>query len=790
LFFLFFCFLPFFEKKQLEKKKFENLSQLYSTLLASITSISNSILNVVNNSFMRRIERESQKMTEQLNELLTQFDEATTTMATVDDENRKRRILYELLSLEKPMMTSAISRFLKSDGVLALFFDFIVRPPCHEAALADYRRASESSSSSSTNASDDASMDCQDENDDDDENVKWNYCRRRNRDLFATKLSWRAMKLCAKKPLNTLVKKEPLEKAAHLWHIFDACSEGNFNHWRQVIERVLAGDWSRVSLFMLHRRRVCDLINHLHEPAVQSLLLDNLLKGADIAWMKPDERVAFFSTLSLAEFLPQLCERIYSDEFPLRSSVAAGLFFRRLVGELAACEDADRFFIKLGESDSMLGGLADCAASTKGARTERVYYVSRARESAASLETLLQTSRRQLYASTIDAVKPVQQNNALERVRAVLYKPLHSRVPKLCDALLRLDADDTPAPAALRLSAFCIDEPLTSHRLAIVNILAELVQFNCAATAAQIRAPVWRLLCAWFFSQRVHNNFLHHAFYTLVAAVVRDSHEPSLRALLGQCGLASALVDDLAGDDRDDNDDDKDDDLATDTAGHSLLIANTLRLVAGSLPPTAFLRAHLSASQPWQHFLPTLIERTESTVLAPFVAGPPGTPQMGQATPNVFLPTLPSDVDGDHQKSADDGGASSSSSAALSSAAMLSPSISPVSSIELGSAYAHAIGLGHLRRYDPKRWVPRRRKTAAGALLSTFAGLSVSTSPTGALPSSSSASQLRARTRNQSGDALLLDSPASSRVGRLAAPSRGNARRSYSPQPRSPRQFT
>lgn len=455
------------------------------------------------------------------------------------------------------------------------------------------------------------------------------------------RLSYAATLLFTKPPLNSMIKNDPIGIIRKLWGIFAKDAKGNFWHWKMLIERALASDWARVCRFLLSRNCIVSLIDHLAEPSIQDILLHNLLNGRDINGMKTEDRLAFFSTLSLADFLPQLCERIYSPRSPDALITHASIFFRRLLEDLAPCKDADRFFIKLGENFELLGGLMDAALTDSRRNLQQ-------KECALCLECLFEVSQRRLYTTndffdSSDA--PTLQDNTLQKIRGVFFRAIRPFIRPLAARLARLNQE---RPGHV----------LDSHALSLLHILQNLLSFDTRSHLSQLPGSIWGVLVNWFFQYPKHNIY-HKLFTQMLCHVVRANHLASLESLLINCKIVSRMIDVYCSFD------------PCECRGHVQLIFNTMRLVAESQSPDSFLSSHLAADAVWQDFLPLLQQDTRS-LLQPLIPTPPGTLRTLQWSVHPIQ-----DLSRDRKFPED-----------------LDP-------IGLGSRYAVEIGLGALRPFSP-----------------------------------------------------------------------------------------
>lgn len=454
-------------------------------------------------------------------------------------------------------------------------------------------------------------------------------------DAEELRLSYAATELFMRPPLMNLIKNDPIGIIRRTWGIFQHQSKGNFWHWKALIERALASDWGRVCRFLLSRNCIVALIDHLAEPSIQDILLHNLLNGKDINAMRTEDRLAFFSTLSLAEFLPQLCERIYSIRSPPGLINNASIFFRRLLEDLAPCRDADRFFIKLGENNQLLGGLMEAALAENRTPLQQ-------KECALCLECLFEISQRRIYTGGdfFDVSdSPTLQDNILQKIRGVFFRALRSFARPLSAHLVRV-REKQPAS-------------LDSYILSLVNILAEMISFDTRNYLNQLPPAIWGVLVDWFFAFPFHNIY-HKSFTRICCNVIKTCYMASLEQLLDRQSFVARMVAHYCAPE------------PSGCRGHIILLCNTLRLVADSQSPTSYLSKHLASNPAWQEFLPILTQHTEDMV-QPLVAPPAGCLKALQWSMSAIQ---------EGQKSS------------------LSPA--PENRIGLGSLYAAELGLGTL----------------------------------------------------------------------------------------------
>jgi hypothetical protein len=163
------------------------------------------------------------------------------------------------------------------------------------------------------------------------------------------------------------------------------------------------------------------------------------------------------------------------------------------------------------------------------------------------------------------------------------------------------DKDDIVYPlehvGPVRLSAYTVDVPFTTVRLALMELLNEFVhcQVDCLDC---IPARAWECMINWFFVYRFNNLYLVR-FSTLMSTVILENHTPSMKAILAKNKFLSRAIKHF------------DEIEQTDNRGCMIQLLNMIRLKSDALEPTSFLKQYLSCHNEWRMFAMNLRSVTE-----------------------------------------------------------------------------------------------------------------------------------------------------------------------------------
>jgi hypothetical protein len=176
------------------------------------------------------------------------------------------------------------------------------------------------------------------------------------------------------------------------------------------------------------------------------------------------------------------------------------------------------------------------------------------------------------------------------RVQAEVYSVWSSWVlawvQPLCAYLGRLDKVCKEINS-VRLSAYEVEKPFTSVRLALIEMLNEFVHCQ-GETLDLIPESTWASLCNWFFRYRFNNLYLVR-FANLFEMALLENHVRSIKVVLSQNKFLSQMIKHFQEIGK------------TDARGCILELCNLMRLKAESLPPRSYLRSFLVSHGPWRN---------------------------------------------------------------------------------------------------------------------------------------------------------------------------------------------
>ncbi|KAL6062206.1 EF-hand domain-containing protein [Balamuthia mandrillaris] len=405
-----------------------------------------------------------------------------------------------------------------------------------------------------------------------------------------------------------------------IFKIFDVDSLGDFDNFDKIFQCLWTSrSTSLISIFSQNAKLFLGMLNYLHNQAVAETLL---------SMMKPNLQeqilINFYNTLNANGFFQLLGEKMYGKGAE-SSYEDASAFFIRLVESCCSFRNADVLFMDIGRNQSLVEGLLHAMTN------QCEYPVSHDQQIACmyALRMLLIKSGEKLFDQSLEAYTPVPLPNMLTCVRNDLLNLLKSKAALLGDRLLVEDGIYTGSQlknkdsavskqkesGEFKYSSFVIKKPFGLHRIALLEIIAELVEEVPIETLDGFDPQVWRVLSVWLFEHKF-NNVYHALFYRLFKTVVKHNHVPSLKALLSRSKFLTKMISHYTSHTM----------FESGLRSYILFFSNYLRLMADIQPPSEYLKNFLNSHQPWKEYLPILIKETKRQMITDFPAPSPSGP--------------------------------------------------------------------------------------------------------------------------------------------------------------------
>lgn len=496
-------------------------------------------------------------------------DTPATSPASMDEARHHRlaktfQLLDKLLSLEKPMITAKMVQFLKQRDILACFLSYL-----HMLRPGPFGMNPQKLS-------------------------RHEFLSRKEEHL---KFSFRVAELITNpnEPFADLLEHQATFVVEELLRCFDDASTGSFQHFRKCYVYMLQNHRESVMQALSQTQGLLKLAAYLDEPVVAECLLLTFANNENDACAK----CLLLDAVRESGFMTEVVCRIISDHH--RTSDTAMEFFIQFVDLCLRDDTLCLIFRELATHDMLFSLLLE---TTLGRHLpERASFNGVQQKNAA--ECILQILRRGAAAWELlqDPSIPTSSLSLSARIQGEVYAVWSSMVSEwvrpVCQYMQQIGR--VQDHGKLRLSAYDVEKPFTSVRLALIELLNEFVHCQ-TATLDMIPTETWQALCNWFFRYRFNNLYLVR-FANLLEMAILENHVRTLRTVLSRMKFLTGMIKHFEEIEK------------TDARGCIVELCNMLRLKAESLPPQSFLRSFLVGHGPWRtSFLSTL--KTESLLHA------------------------------------------------------------------------------------------------------------------------------------------------------------------------------
>jgi hypothetical protein len=511
------------------------------------------------------------------------------------ERDRNRHLIGQLLSLDQPFLTRTMMDFLVRDGVCKLLVSFITQVPEEgEDGQPGGPGAAELRAHPLPRPQKGDALD--------------------HKTQDALEKSFRAVMLLAGEPteeLSGFLDSKAGEITEAIFEVFQPYARGSFHHACRVIDQLLRCYADSVFLVVGSnaksvKRYLGRMVKCLEFPPVAETLVKMVclpsMNGQGHYKITPINKWKTFESLAEWRLLLVLAEEIFDRHPPAASPehvTAAADVLIELLERLCTDENGELLLQPLGHTYELVNGLMECALDASAPRSQRCdcarVLVAAARRSGEQHVPI----SGMMYGQGFGMGNAAMCVNQFKGVRPLYINRLNGHFTALCDAIV---AEGSPPGAGSHHEVchpgYTVAVPFSYLRLQLVTLLVELVAAD-HKRLGKLPLPLWRLLTQWFF-QYPFGNLYHGVYYRLVFQTLRHGDEATQQVVLSKCKLVSTLVDAYTKGEP-----------CWGNRGYVLQLCNAIRLQAGTLPPSAWLRTFLKSHDSWRKFLGQLREATE-----------------------------------------------------------------------------------------------------------------------------------------------------------------------------------
>lgn len=513
-------------------------------------------------------------------------------MTVLDDEMkayRNKTLISHMLRLDHPVITDKMIDFLLQDGVCQQFISFVTQVP-EERPRYPY------------------TMDYSPRPD-------------RGQDLDieaqqALEMSFRVVMLLATEETSDafrlFLSRKAVDISEAIFEVFQPYAHGSFHHACRIIDYFLRSHTDQVLIAVgrsekIVRKHLGAMLQCARYPPVAETLI-KLISCHSIGEVphyraSPTHKWKAYESLSEWRFLLVLANEISSSPSPEQSAACADIFLE-LLDKLASDENGELLLQPLGHCPELVENLVSCATNPDAPSQQRTD----------AARILVNTSQKcnepTVPASNFFNYNAFNMNqvamvpNQLKSVRSLYFSRLSSHFARLCDCLINessatFTSSSSSTSSSVRHPGYVVHTPFSYLRYLLVCLIMELV-YQDVNKLDRISSELWKHLIHWFF-QYPHSNLYHQIFYKLVYKAVRANHEQVLQTILKTHKLITHLIEAYTKKEK-----------SAGNRGFIIQLCNVIRLQAGTLPPSAFLRTFIQSHDTWRKFLPVLREVSEN----------------------------------------------------------------------------------------------------------------------------------------------------------------------------------
>ncbi|KAI9145570.1 hypothetical protein BKA69DRAFT_443944 [Paraphysoderma sedebokerense] len=422
--------------------------------------------------------------------------------------------------------------------------------------------------------------------------------RERDRDLKATKYSFRVMEiLCCNAPTNSSVVHVKLSIIIKsLFDVFSPTSDGNFHHFRQVFESLLPRHPGPILRMIMNGDNEDDGISkpllfrmlfYLHEyPVTVSLL--TVLFGVS----NPKEKARRFARLQSMEFLETILSRL--DCKVPQIVEACQDFVVRLVDEALKVEQSDLLFKSLEGDRTIIDRIVKTISTGEPYQQEAGIAILHALAVRSNIRPPLSAAARNFFLPQKDTTELV---NTATGVKKYLLNHLPFISSQLVPNNTQESDEISEEEGGLKLSSYQVPQPFTHHRLALLEIIHDLLSESVTDSSIldDVSPLFWKQLVNWFFQYK-YNSLYQTRFYKIFLQLLRANHSPTFKVIFSKSKFIARMIDHY-----------NEQGGHSDLRGYIILICNTIRLTAEGQSPSEYFHNMLKTHAKWKEFQPILL---------------------------------------------------------------------------------------------------------------------------------------------------------------------------------------
>mmetsp|Transcript_2823 Transcript_2823/g.3933 ORF Transcript_2823/g.3933 Transcript_2823/m.3933 type:complete len:848 (+) Transcript_2823:66-2609(+) len=340
----------------------------------------------------------------------------------------------------------------------------------------------------------------------------------------------------------------------------------------------------------------------------------------------PQSKWQFYSSLAEWKFLLVLASQVYSDNVSNEHASACADMFWEAVDVLSTDENGKILLQPLGHCPELISGLIKVALDQKRR------YSLRTDVARVLLSLFHKASQDQLPCQIVRTVG-VQQStmipNRLKSVQDKMFSIANSRMRELTEGMLaeshtiwnKNSVEKRPKTKHAKASpnkeskienaenstalhpGFSVSHPFTLLRYLLLSLIVEIVSFD-SSKIVLLSERFWGTLLLWI-SEYPHNTLFQNLFFKICTMAIRSDKEQVLRTIFTNCKILNKIIDQLM---------DSEGILKLPPSGAQALylqILNVVRLQSDLMPPSSFLKSHITNHERWKFFLPLLRKKSE-----------------------------------------------------------------------------------------------------------------------------------------------------------------------------------
>lgn len=437
------------------------------------------------------------------------------------------------------------------------------------------------------------------------------YVRERDvEDKDAMRYSYQVMELLVNRsPQNQkLIDHRFNDVMTYLFKVMDPTSEGNFHHFRRVIDHfMIRNDRIVLDLFfgthgtdsaakcpLIRKPYLVKLLLYCYHSAIQDVFLSIIFAPVkqNLVYIRKER----FTQLLEMEVIETLVD-LMNTPYAIMNKGAAELF-GRVVEEAARIEDSHILFMSFVNNPSGLSKLVERIKTAVGSPASEAWKCQ-----IECLHALVVKSKIRIPRITpggfLEAPAGMNNNSTdfnLSETRIRLIQNLGKSMKSVTEILplindMKLKNLDIARHTGVRAPS----KPFMAARSMLLEIIYHVVKEKDVHDDLEFLAQLpYKMMVGWFFEYRFNNHY-HSIMYKILYEVLSIHHLPGVRAMFKDTKFISRMINHF-----------QDKALASECRGFIVLICNTIRLIADKRR-NGYLDIMLKSHHQWQMFVPVLV---------------------------------------------------------------------------------------------------------------------------------------------------------------------------------------